>query len=152
MFTINCDQTSLLDKLDQFVTKQISVTDTTIIKVKPNLITIGPYRVITQGPEFKVVQGTTTITEFLRRSWAAGYALCLLKNNSRVAEKLVNTNKKYSKLREDRSFYNYHIRRNVKSRNFDRVVMFENRLSRTVSEIQSLEDSIVQDLKSLSIW
>jgi|SaaInl5LU_22_DNA_1037371.scaffolds.fasta_scaffold00329_9 hypothetical protein len=151
MFTINCDQTSLLDKLDQFVTKQISVTDTTIIKVKPNLITVGPYRVITQGPRFNVTKGPTVVCEFLKRSWAAGYAICLVKSNNAVAEKLLSTNKKYTKLREDRSFYNYHIKRNAKNNNFNRVVMFENRLSRTLGEINELEDSIFQDLKSLSI-
>ena len=151
MFTINCDQTSLLDKLDQFVTKQISVSDTTIIKVKPNLVTIGPYRVITHGPEFKVTKGNTVVCEFLKRSWATGYAICLIKSNNKIAEKIVNTNKKYEKLYADKSFYKYHIKRNIKNQNFDRVVMFENRLSRTNSDIFDLEDSIVQDLKSLSI-
>lgn len=150
MFTIECDQNSLLDKLDQFVTKNISVIDTPLIKVKPNLVTVGPYRVVTDGEFFKLYQDSLNICDFLKRSWAVGYALCLIKSNKEIAEDIVFSNQKYDKLHEDRSFYHYHIRRNIRTRNFDRVLMFENRLSRTDSEIFNLENVLRRKLKSLS--
>jgi hypothetical protein len=80
-----------------------------------------------------------------------GYALCLYRGENQIAAQLIESNKQYAKLDEERYIYNHHINNSKKRREYDRVAMFENRLSRVDGELLGLERRVETVLKNIHL-
>ena len=151
MSTYNYMTESTYQKINRFFVEQIPQLETPIIDSKPNCVTVGPYRIITNRNNFEVWIGRKKIEEFNKRSWAVGYAICLYRGEKVSAFNLLNINKQYSKLDEERLIYNHFIEVNTRNKNRNQSLIFENRLSRVDSEIFSIEHRAETILKSLHL-
>jgi len=138
-------------KINRFFVEQIQQLETPIIDDRPNCVSVGPYRVITNGNTYEVWRSRTHLYDFYRRSWGVGYALCLYRGETRIASRLIEFNKQYAKLDEERYIYNHHINNSTKRHEYDRVAMFENRLSRVDGELLGLERRVETVLKNIHI-
>ena len=151
MSTSKYTENSNYQKINRFFVEQIPQLETPIIDDKPNCVTVGPYRVITNGKIFEVWRSRTHLYNFDRRSWGVGYALCLYRGETQIAAQLIKFNKQYAKLDEERFIYNYHVNNSLKRRNYNRAEMLEGRLSRVDSEVVALERSVETVLKNIHI-
>lgn len=147
----NYEQASDYQKINKFIVKQIPLLKTPVIETKPNRVTIGAYRVITNGKQFEVWQGGTIIHIFLKRNWAVAFAMCLYKGTKNLAKELIEYNHSYIKLVEDVRVYKHHLRQNRRKNDVTRETVFENRLSRVDSEITAIENKVSTILKSTQI-
>jgi hypothetical protein len=137
------------EKISSFFDRNIPNLGVPVVDKKPNRVSVGPYRVITNGTEFELWQGRTLIKTFRKRSWATAYALCLYNGNRSAAGDLTAVDTQYSKLTEDRDQYRYCIKLSRERNNVEREIIMENRLSRVESEIHGLEQRGETILKSL---
>lgn len=151
MSTYNYDQESSYQKINDFFVKQIPLLKAPVIEKKPNRVTIGLYRVITNKKQFEVWEGGRIVHTFLKRNWAIAFSMCLYKGLLQVAETLINCNQTYEKLNEDVMVYKYHLRQSRKKNDVTREIIFENRLSRVDSEILAIENKAGAILKSTQI-
>ena len=151
MSTSNYIEESNYQKINRFFIEQIPQLESPIIDARPNCVSVGPYRIITNGEIYEVWRSRTHLYDFYRRSWAVGYALSLYKGDNRVTAQLIEANKQYAKLDEERYIYNHHINNCRKRNDSDRELMLENRLSRVDSEIFGLEQRIETVLKNIHI-
>jgi hypothetical protein len=147
----NYEQASDYQKINKFIVTQIPLLKTPVIDTKPNRVTIGSYRVITNRKQFEVWQGSTTIHTFLKRNWAVGFAMCLYKGTRNLAEDLIKYNHSYERLVDDVWVYKHHLRQNRQKNDVTREIVFENRLSRVDSEIIAIENKVSAILKSTQI-
>lgn len=138
-------------KINRFFVEQIPQLESPIIDARPNCVSIGSYRVITNGDVYEVWRSRTHLYDFHRRGWAVGYALSLYRGDNRVASQLIGFSKQYNKLDEERYVYKHHIERSRKRKDFTRQLMLENRLSRVDSEIIGLEQRVDIILKNIHI-
>jgi hypothetical protein len=151
MSTFNCDQESAYQKINKFFVEQISQLETPIIDARPNCVTVGPYRIITNGAQYEVWRSRSYLFDFTKRGWAVGYTLCLYRGDHSTARKLIDLNKQFTKLNEEQDLYNYHIECSRKKNDFDRELTMRNRLSRVASEIATVEYQAETILKSLHL-
>jgi len=151
MSTSNYTAESNYQKINRFFVEQIQQLETPIIDDRPNCVSVGPYRVITNSKIYEVWRSRTHLYNFNRRSWGVGYALCLYRGENQIAAQLIDFNKQYAKLDEERYIYNHHINNSKKRQEYDRVAMFENRLSRVDGELLGLERRIETVLKNIHI-
>jgi hypothetical protein len=149
--TSNYEMESQYQKINRFFIDQVRQLESPIIDAMPNCVTVGPYRVVTNGKFFEVWKGRLLIGNFLKRSWGVAYALCLYRGNASIAKQLVSFNYEYERLSEDRGVYKHHIQVNKKRKNSEREVNLKNRLSRVDSELISLSCRCDTILKSLHI-
>jgi len=147
----NYEQESSYQKINNFFVKQIPLLKAPIIDLRPNRVTIGSYRVITNGQDFEVWEGSLLLHSFLKRNWAIAFSMCLYKGLTQLAEKLTEYNKTFEKLNDDIMFYKYHLRQSRKKNDITRATIFENRLSRVDSEIMLVEDRVGTLMKSTQI-
>lgn len=138
-------------KINKFFVEQIPQLESPIIDARPNCVSIGPYRVITNGKIYEAWRGRTHLYNFHQRSWAVGYALSLYKGDNQVSAHLIDANKQYAKLDEERYVYTYHINNCQKRNDLVRQITLENRLSRVASEIIGLEQRTETILKNIHI-
>ena len=138
-------------KINRFFVEQIPQLETPIINDKHNCVSVGPYRVITNGKLFEVWHSRRLLHEFSHRSWGVGYALCMYRRNSETASKLAKIDQQYIRLDQERYIYKYHIDVSKKSNNTSREEMLEGRLSRTDNEIFALEQQAKTILKNIHI-
>jgi len=151
MSTYNFEQESNYQKINKFFIKQIPLLKTPVIDKTHNRVTIGAYRVITNGKEFEVWQGSRIVHTFLKRKWAIGFTMCLYNGLSSTAKKLTGFNETYNRLTDDINIYKYHLRQSRKKNNTTRELLFENRLSRVNSEVSAIEDKVNAILNSTQI-
>lgn len=151
MSTYSYEQESNYQKINDFFVKQIPLLKTPVIEKKPNRVTIGSYRVITNRKQFEVWQGSRLVHTFLKRNWAIAFCMCLYRGLSHLAETLIKYNQTYEKLHEDITVYKHHLRQSRKKNDVTREIIFENRLSRADSEILSIETKASAILKSTQI-
>jgi len=138
-------------KINRFFVEKIPQLPTPIINNRPNCITVGPYRVITNGKNYEVWQGRKHLYDFLSRSWGVGYALCLYRNSISIASHLQDMNEKYSKLSEEVEVYKHHMNIANKRSDATKYDMFRCRLSRVENEIFSLESTANGILKNIQL-
>lgn len=151
MSTYSYEQESNYQKINDFFVKQIPLLKAPVIEKKPNRVTIGSYRVITNRKEFEVWQGSTLIHTFLKRNWAIAFSMCLYKGLNQLAETLITYNRSYGKLNEDVVVYKHHLRQSRRKNDLNREIIFENRLSRADSEMLAIETKAAAILKSTQI-
>lgn len=151
MSTSNYTAESNYQKINRFFVEQIPQLETPIIDDRPNCVSIGPYRVITNAKIYEVWRSRSHLYNFHRRSWGVGYALCLYRGDNRVASQLIEFNKQYDKLDEERYIYNHHIESSRARKDHVRADMLECRLSRVDSEILGLEKQAETILKNIHI-
>lgn len=151
MSTSNYTAESNYQKINRFFVEQIQQLETPIIDDRPNCVSIGPYRVITNAKIYEVWRGRSHLYDFHRRSWGVGYALCLYRGETRIAGQLIEFNKQYAKLDEERYIYKHHIINSLKRQEYDRAEMLECRLSRVDSELFGLEKQVETVLKNIHI-
>ena len=151
MSTSNYIEESNYKKINKFFTEQIQNLETPIIDDRPNCVSVGPYRVITNGKTYEVWRSRSHLYNFNRRSWGVGYAICLYRGDNIVSGKLINFNRQLEKLDEEREMYNYHITNSRRAGKHSRETMFECRLSRVESELFGLEKQVGTILKSIHI-
>lgn len=138
-------------KLEQFFVKQIQLLQTPVIDDRPNCVSVGPYRVITNGKIYEVWRSRTHLYNFNKRNWAVGYALCLYQGNHRVAGQLIGLDRQYTKLVEESDIYKHHISNSLRQENHSRAEILECRLSRVDSEMIGAEKRAEIILKNLYI-
>lgn len=151
MSTSNYTAESNYQKINRFFVEQIQQLETPIIDDRPNCVSVGPYRIITNGKIYEVWRSRTHLYDFNRRSWGVGYALCLYRGDTRVAGRLIEFNKQYAKLDEERYIYTYHIDRSRMRGDRARADMLECRLSRVDSELLGLVERVETVLKNIHI-
>ena len=151
MSTSNYTAESNYQKINRFFVEQIPQLETPIIDDRPNCVSIGPYRVITNAKIYEVWRSRSHLYDFYRRSWAVGYALTLYRGDNHTATQLIDFNKQYAKLDEERYIYNHHIESSRSRRDYARADMLECRLSRVDSEILGLEKRVETILKNIHI-
>jgi hypothetical protein len=151
MSTSNYTAESNYQKINRFFVEQIQQLETPIIDDRPNCVSVGPYRVITNGKIYEIWRSRSYLYDFYRRSWGVGYALCLYRGDNRVAAQLIEFNKQYVKLDEERYIYKHHISNSLKRQDYDRAEMLECRLSRVDSELFGLEKQVETVLKNIHI-
>lgn len=138
-------------KINDFFVEEIPHLQTPIINNRPNCVTVGPYRVITNAKVYEIWRSRRHLCDFARRSWAVGYALCLYQNKSTIAQQLLNANKQYTKLIEEQYIYNHHMSIAQKRNDVSKQDIFWCRLSRTENEMFSLESTTNTVLKSIQL-
>lgn len=148
MTTYNLEQQINYQKIDRFFVEQISQLAVPVIDARPNCVSVGPYRVITNGNQFEVWKGRSQLHNFHKRNCGVGYAVCLYNGDNKNAQTLKELDLQYSRLANDQGLYKYHINNLKQQNNSDRSLVFENRLSRVESELMSIEDRIISILKS----
>jgi hypothetical protein len=151
MSTYNYTEEYNYQKINKFFVEQIPQLESPIIDAKPNCVSIGPYRVVTNGKLYEVWRSRNRLYDFSRRSWGVGYALSLYRNDNRLSSQLINFNKQYTKLIEERFLYNHHIDNCYKRKEIDRALILECRLSRVESEILELDQRVETILKNIHI-
>lgn len=151
MFTSNYTAESNYQKINRFFVEQIQQLETPIIDDRPNCVSVGPYRVITNAKTYEIWRNRKHLCDFNRRSWGVGYALCLYRGDNKTSNQLIEHNNQYNKLNEERYFYNHHIRSSQDRRDYIRADMLHSRLSRVDSEIFRLEKGVETILKNLHI-
>jgi hypothetical protein len=151
MSTSNYTAESNYQKINRFFVEQITQSNTPIIDARPNCVSVGPYRVITNGKIYEVWRSRSHLYDFYRRSWAVGYALSLYRGDNQVASQLIEFNKQYTKLDEERYIYTHHINNSRRRNDHIRADMLECRLSRVDSEILGLEERAGTILKNIHI-
>jgi hypothetical protein len=157
MSTSNYTAESNYQKINRFFVEQIPHLEFPIIDARPNCVSVGPYRVITNGKQYEVWHSRSYIGDFHRRSWAVGYALSLYRGKQRYAAQLIDFNKQYGKLEEERRLFAYHIACCQRDAGMhdrdedapDREAILECRLSRVESEIIGLESRAETILKNI---
>lgn len=151
MSTYNYETELKFQKINRFFIEQIPQLDVPIIDAKDNCVTVGPYRVITNGKMFDVRNNRSLLYTFNRRSWGVGYALSLFRGDYKVSKQLIELNKKYETLDNEKFIYNHHIKMSKKQKDAEKELVFENRLSRVDSEILLLEHRADTLLKSFQL-
>lgn len=151
MSTSNYTAESNYQKINRFFVEQITQSNTPIIDARPNCVSVGPYRVITNGKIYEVWRSRSHLYDFYRRSWAVGYALSLYRGDNQVASQLIEFNKQYTKLDEERYIYTHHINNSRRRNDHTRADMLECRLSRVDSEILGIEKRAETILKNIHI-
>lgn len=151
MSTFNYETELKFQKINRFFIEQIPQLDVPIIDAKENCVTVGPYRVITNGKMYDVRSNRSLLYTFNRRSWGVGYALSLFRGDRNSAKQLINLNKKYEELDNEKFIYNHHIKISKKQKDAEKELVFENRLSRVDSEILLLEHRADTLLKSFQL-
>ena len=138
-------------KINRFFVEQIPRLETPIINDKHNCVSVGPYRVITNGKLFEVWQSRRMLYEFSRRSWGVGYAVCMYRRDNKTAAQLIDIDQQYTRLDQERYIYKHHIDVSKESNNTIRKGILECRLSRTDNEIFTLEQQAKNILKNIHI-
>lgn len=151
MSTSSYTAESNYQKINRFFVEQIPQLQTPVIDDRPNCVSVGPYRVITNSKIYEVWRSRTHLYDFYRRSWAVGYALSLYRGDNRVATQLIDFNSQYARLDEERYIYNHHINGSRKRGDYVKADMIECRLSRVDSEIIGLNDRAETILKNIHI-
>lgn len=151
MSTYDYEMESKFQKINRFFVEQIPQLDIPIIDAKENCVIVGPYRVITNGKLYDVRSNRSLLYTFNKRSWGVGYALSLYRGDRQVTRQLVELNKKYETLDNDKIIYNHHIKISKKQKDHQRELVFENRLSRVESEMLIIEDRADGILKSFQL-
>jgi len=147
MSTSGYETDSISAKIDSFFTDAVASLDVPVIDSRENCVTVGPFRVITNGPDYEVRRGKTMIATFARRAWAAAYALRLFQGDKSAITALEAADTSYRKLDEERARYLHHINFSQRSENWIRGQIFEDRLSRVESEIEVLNQRVNPILK-----
>lgn len=148
MITYNHEQKVNYQKIDQFFVQQISQLAVPVIDARHNCISVGPYRVITNGTQFEVWKGRSCLHSFHKRNCGVGYAVCLYNGDKKNAQTLEDLDQQYSRLDNDRRVYKYHIKNSKQQNCISRSLIFEDRLSRVESELIWIDSRIVSILKS----
>lgn len=151
MSTYDYEEELKYQRINRFFVEQISRLETPIIDSRPNCVTIGPYRVITNKKIFEVWRSKSHLYDFYKRNWGVGYAMSLYKGYSNTARQLIDFNKKYENLDNKKFLFEYHINNARRQNDHDRLTVFKNRLSRVESELYSLEHHAGSILKSLQV-
>jgi hypothetical protein len=151
MSQYNYTEEQSYQKINNFFAKEIQNLKVPVIDNRPNRVSVGPYRVITNGKLYEIWKGSQHLYDFLRRSWGVGYALSLYQNNSLCTQKLLEYNSLYSRLAEKRFMYNYHLNIAQRRKDAGKQDIFWCRLSRVESEISSLEYKTNTILKSIQL-
>ena len=151
MFTSSYTAESNCQKINRFFVEQISQLETPIIDERPNCVSVGPYRVVTNSKIYETWQGRTRLGEFHRRSWGVGYVLSLYRGDRRISASLLDANKQYIKLDEEKYIYNYHINKCLQRNDRDKEILLKNRLSRVESEMVGLDLKVNTILKNIHI-
>lgn len=151
MSTFNFEQESTYQKINRFFVEQIPYLESPIIDARQNCVTVGPYRVITNGEIYEIWRSRTHLCEFQRRSWGVGYALSLYNGDSKTSDALINYDAQYSKLDHDRWVYTHHIKSCQRRNEYTRKAMLQSRLSRVDSELFELDQRVSSILKNIHI-
>lgn len=138
-------------RISNFFAKEIAHLKTPILNDRPNCVTVGPYRVITNGKIYEVWKSRQKLCEFSRRNWGVGYALCLYQHKHLQAHKFKEDNDQYARFLEKKHSYNYHLRIAQKRNDAAKQDIFCCRLSRIEYEISSLESKTNKLLKSIQV-
>lgn len=147
MSTSDYETNSISAKIEDFFTAAVASLDMPVIDSRENCVTVGPFRVITNGPDYEVRRGKTMLANFARRSWAVAYALKLFQGDRPAVDVLNAADMSYRKLDEERERYMHHIHSSFRNENWIRGQIFENRLSRVESEIEALNLRVSPILK-----
>ena len=138
-------------RISNFFAKEIAHLKTPILNNRPNCVTVGPYRVITNGKIYEVWKSRQKLHDFSRRSWAVGYALSLYQYKHLQAHKLIEANDQYDRLLQKKHSYNHHMSIARKRNDLSKQDIFWSRLSRVEYEIFSLESETSKLLKSTQV-
>lgn len=151
MSQYNYTEQQSYQKINKFFAKEIQNLKVPVIDNRPNRVSVGPYRVITNGKLYEIWKGSQHLYDFFRRSWGVGYALSLYQNNSLCTQKLLEYNSLYSRLTEKRFIYKHHLNIAQRRKDTGKQDIFWCRLSRVESELLSLEDKTKTILKSIQV-
>ncbi len=138
-------------KINRFFVEQIPQLEIPIIDAKENCVTVGPYRIITNRDQYNVWRGKLHLVDMYKKNWAICYAMALYRGEHTVAKNILEINKIYEKLDEDRTLFLHHVDRAEQRNDSIKKTMFANRLSRVDSEIAGLEQRATAILKSMQI-
>lgn len=138
-------------KINRFFVEQIPQLEIPIIDAKENCVTIGPYRIITNRDQYTVWRGKSHLVDIYKKNWAISYAMALYRGEHAIAKSILEFNRTYEKLDEDRNLFLHHVDRAEKREDSIKKTMFANRLSRVESEIFGLEKRAATILKSMQI-
>jgi hypothetical protein len=151
MFQYRYTEKQSYQKINNFFTREIPHLKTPIIDSRPNCITVGPYRVITNGKIYEVWKSRQKLYDFSRRSWGVGYALCLYQHKKLQADKIAEANEQYIRFLEKKHRYNHHMNIAQKRNDVPKYDIFWSRLSRVDYQISSLESETIKLLKSAQV-
>ena len=84
---------------------------------------------------------------FYRRKSAVGYALCLIKNDTKKAQAIKDLDHKLQKVKTDIDFYHYHLRNS----NEIRKNILSHRISADMPRLQQADVALTQLLKTISV-
>lgn len=136
-------------KINRFFVEQIPQLDVPIIDAKENCVTVGPYRVITNRDQYNVWRAKSHLVDMYKKSWAIAYAMALYRGEHSAAKSILEFNRLYEKLDEDRTLFLHHVDRADQRGDSIKKTMFANRLSRVDSEIVGLEEQATAIIKSI---
>lgn len=149
MSTPNYGMELVSSKINRFFVEQIPQLEIPIIDAKENCITVGPYRVITNRDHYEVWRGKSHQVDIYKKNWAVSYALALYRGDHKLTKSILEFNKLYEKLDEDRTLFAHHLDRAEHRDDSIKKTMFANRLSRVESEISGLETRASAIMKSI---
>ena len=149
MSTANHGMELISNKINRFFVEQIPQLEVPVIDAKENCITVGPYRVITNRDQYNVWRGKLHLVDIYKKSWAVSYAMALYRGEHTTAKSILEFNRNYEKLDEDRILFLHHVDRAEQRGDSVKKMMFANRLSRVESEISALETRAATILKSI---
>lgn len=84
---------------------------------------------------------------FYRRKSAVGYALCLIKNDTKKAQAIKDLDHKLQKVKTDIDFYHYHLRNS----NEIRKNIMSHRISAEMPVLHQVDSQLTQLLKTISV-
>lgn len=138
-------------KINDFFANEIPNLKTPIINSRPNRVTVGPYRIITNGKIYEVWRSRKKLCDFSRRNWGVGYALSMYQHKHLQARKLQESNDQYTRFLQKKHSYDYHLRIAQKRNDASKQDIFWSRLSRLEHEISLLESTTNKLLKSIQV-
>jgi hypothetical protein len=138
-------------KISNFFDKEIAHLKTPILNNRPNCVTVGPYRAITNGKIYEVWKSRQKLCDFSQRSWGVGYALCMYQHQHKQARKLQEADDQYTRMLQKKDSYKHHLRIAQKRDDVSKQDIFWSRLSRIEYEIFKIESTTNKLLKSIRV-
>ena len=134
-------QRNLKQKISTFAKQDKSVK---ILDQKDKIL-VNDKTIVNEHGLFKILNQKH---RFCTKKSAVGYAVCMVNDNPKLANKILRLDNQYKKLTEDISWYNQIIRNTA---NDFRKITNYNRLSDVKPRLQIVKSQLKQTLKSVKI-
>ena len=122
-------------KINEFVTDNITKINTPLVYERPNCVTVGKFKILDRKNSYTVQKNSKEVAEFYNKSWAVAYAFFRHREDLDGAKAIQFYDEKQQKLNEERKWYQHHIQLGNKKGEYNRVAIFEDRLSRVEHEL-----------------